>query len=80
MLGGRPQPGGHQQRAEFVAGQAYRVRLVVQPRPPHVRGGRMIEQLFLHRVPVESGHGAQAAGAGVAAACLLWGCSSCRTV
>ncbi len=29
-----------------------------------MRGGRMIEQLFLHSEPVEAGHRAQAAGDG----------------
>ena len=38
-----PEPGGDQQRAELVMVQGYRVRLVIQPRPPHVRGGRVVE-------------------------------------
>ena len=39
MLERRPEPGGHQQGAEFVAVQRYRVGLVVHPRTADVRGG-----------------------------------------
>jgi len=39
VAGWRAQSGGDQQCAELVAVQSYCVRLVVQPRPPHVRGG-----------------------------------------
>jgi len=64
MLRRRSETGGHQQRAEFVTIQAHCMGLVVQPWPPYVRGGRMIKQLFLYRVPVEPSHRAQAAGDG----------------
>jgi hypothetical protein len=64
MLGGRPKVGSGQQRAELVTVQASDVRLIVQPRPPHVRSRRMLQQLFLDGVPVEPGDGAQAASDG----------------
>jgi hypothetical protein len=39
VLGRGAEPGGDQERADFVAVQGGGVRLVVQPRPPDVRGG-----------------------------------------
>jgi hypothetical protein len=39
VLGRRAQPGGHQQRAEFVAVQRGGVRLMIQPGTADVRGG-----------------------------------------
>ena len=62
MLGRRPEPGGDQQRAELVAVQAGGMRLIVQPGTADVRGRRVIEQVFLDRVPVEPGDGAQPPG------------------
>jgi hypothetical protein len=41
VLGGRSEPGGDEERAELVAVQGGGVRLVVQPRPADVRGGRV---------------------------------------
>ena len=38
MLGRRAEPGGHQQRAQFVAVQGGGMGLVIQPRPPDMRG------------------------------------------
>lgn len=64
MLHRRAKTGGCQQCAEFVTVPAYCVGLVVQPWPPHVRGGRMLQQVFLDGVPVAPGHRAQAAGDG----------------
>ena len=39
MLGRRTEPGGHQQRAELVAVQRDRMRLVVHPGTADMRGG-----------------------------------------
>ena len=39
MLGGRAQPGGDQQRAEFVTVQPGGVGLVIQPGPADMSGG-----------------------------------------
>jgi hypothetical protein len=64
MLTGRAQPGGDQQRAQFVAVQPGGVRLIVQAGPPYVSGRGMVQQVLLHRVPVEPGDGAQPAGDG----------------
>jgi len=58
----RAEPGADQQRAELVAVQSGGVRLVVQAGPADMRGGRVIEQFFLDRVPVETGDGAQPPG------------------
>ena len=54
------QPGGDQQRPEFVAVQPGGVGLIVQARAAHVRGRGVIEQVFFDRVPVEPGDGAAA--------------------
>jgi Transposase, Mutator family len=63
-LCGCTEPGRDQERAELVAVQAYRVGLVVQPWPPHVGGGRMVEEIFLDGIAVEPRYRAQAAGDG----------------
>jgi hypothetical protein len=44
------------------------VRLVVEPWPADVRGGRVVEKLLLHGVPVETGDGGQPTGDGCAGA------------
>jgi hypothetical protein len=62
VAGGWPEPGRHQQRAEFIAVQPDRVGLVVQPRSPDVRCRRMLQQFLFHRVTVEPGHRAQPTG------------------
>ena len=58
MLGRRPEPGGHQQRAELVAVQGGGMGLIVHPRPPDVRGRGVVQELFFDRVLVEPGDGA----------------------
>ena len=68
VLGGRPEPGGDQQRAELVTVQPGGVRLVVQPGPADMGGRGVIEQFFLDCVAVEPGDGAQPAGDGGAGA------------
>ena len=50
VLGGRPEPGGDQDRAELVAVQAGGMRLIIQPRAADMRGRGMLEELFLDRV------------------------------
>ena len=62
MLGGLAQPGSNQQRAEPIAVQAHRMRLVVQAGAADMSGRGMLEQLFLHRVLIEPRHSAQAPG------------------
>jgi hypothetical protein len=62
MLGGRAEPGGDQQGAELVAVQCDGVRLVVDSRPPDVRGRGVLEEFFFDCVPVEPGDGAQPPG------------------
>jgi hypothetical protein len=64
VLGGQAEPGCDKQRAELVAVQAGGMGLIVQPGPAHVRGRRVVEELFLDGVAVESGDGAQPAGDG----------------
>ena len=61
MLGGRPETGGHQQRAHFVAVQPGGVRLIVQAGPADMSGPGVIEEIFLHCVLVEPGDGPQTA-------------------
>ena len=39
MLTRGPEPGRHQQSSEFIAVQADRMRLIVQPGPAHVSRG-----------------------------------------
>jgi hypothetical protein len=64
MLRRRSDPGGDQERAELVAVQAGGVGFVVQAGAADMRGRGMIEELFLERVAVEPGDGAQPAGDG----------------
>ena len=64
MLRRVAEPSGGQQRAELVAVQPCGVRLIVQARAADMRSWRMVEQVFLHRVLVEPGDRAQAAGNG----------------
>ena len=68
VLGGRAEPGSDQEGAELVAVQGGGVRLIIQPRPAHVRGRGVVEELFLHGVLVETGDGAQPPGDGGAGA------------
>jgi hypothetical protein len=60
----RAEPDGDQERAELVAVQSGGVGFVVQAGPANMGGGRVIEEFFLDRVPVEPGDGAQPAGDG----------------
>jgi len=53
VLGGRPEPGSDQQRAELVAVQPGGVRLIAQAGTADMRGWRVLEQVFLDGVPVE---------------------------
>jgi hypothetical protein len=64
VLGGRAEPGGDQERAELVAVQGGRVRLIIQPRAADVRGRGVLEEFFLDGVLVEAGDGAQPPGDG----------------
>src|SRR5215470_14154709 len=64
MLDRRAEPGGYQERAELVAVQGDGMRLVIQPRAADVGGRGMLEELFLDRVLVEPGDGAQPPGDG----------------
>jgi hypothetical protein len=62
MLGRRAEPGGDQQGAEFVAVQGHGMRLVVDSRPPDVRGRGVLEEFFFDGVFVETGDGTQRPG------------------
>ena len=62
MLGGLTEPGGNQQRAQLVAVQTGGMRLIIEPGTADMSGWGMIQQVFLHRVPVEPCHGAQPPG------------------
>jgi hypothetical protein len=64
MLEGRPEPGGDQQRAEFVAVQGDGVRLVVDPGTADVSGWGVFGEFFFDGVLVEPGDGAQPPGDG----------------
>jgi hypothetical protein len=64
MLSRGAEPGGDQQRADFVAVQGGGVRIVVAPRPTDVRGRRVVEQVFLDGEPAWSGDDGQRAGDG----------------
>ena len=68
MLDRRPQPGGDQNGAEFVAVQGDSVRLVIQARTADVGGWGMLEEFFLDSVFVEPRDGAQPSGHGGASA------------
>ena len=73
MLGGRAEPGRDEKRADLVAVQGGGVGLVVQPRPADVRGGRVVEELFLEGVLAEPGDRAQAPGDGGAGPPAVFG-------
>jgi hypothetical protein len=62
VFGRGAEPGSDQERADFVAVQAGGVGLVVDPRAADVGGRRVVEEVFLDRVPVEPGDGRQPAG------------------
>jgi hypothetical protein len=62
MLCRRPELGGYQWRAEFVAVERGGVRLVVHPRTADVRGGSVLEEFLFDRVLIEPCDGAQPAG------------------
>jgi len=64
MPGRRPEPGNHQQGSHLVAVQGGGMRLLIQPRPPDMRGRGMVQEFLLHRVLAEPGDGAQPAGDG----------------
>jgi len=64
LLGGGAEPGGDQERAEFVTVQGGGVRLVIQPRPSDVRGGGMLQEFFLDGVLAEPADAAQPPGGG----------------
>ena len=63
-LGGRPEPGGDQERAKLVALLGGGVRLVIQPGTADMGGRGVLEEFFLHRVAVEPGDSAQLPGDG----------------
>ena len=62
MLGGRAKPGSDQQRAKLVTVEPGSVRFVVQAGPPHVGGGRVIEEFFFDGIAVEPRDGAEPTG------------------
>ena len=62
MLGRRAEPGGDQQGAELVAVQRDGVGLVARPRPPDVRGWRVLQQFLLDRVLAGPGDSDSPAG------------------
>ena len=70
VLGGRPEPGGNQERTELVAVQDSGVRLIIQPGTADVRGRGVLEEFFLDGVLVEPGDGGQAASDGGAGPAL----------
>jgi hypothetical protein len=68
VLGRGAEPRGDEQGADFIAVQADGMGFVVDPRPPHVHGRGVIEQVFLDRVPVQASDSRQPAGDGRAGA------------
>jgi hypothetical protein len=58
-FGCRPEAGGHEKRSHLVAVKSGGMGLVVDSGPPHVYRRRLVQQLFLHGVAVEAGHGAK---------------------
>ena len=68
MLERRPEPGRHQQGSHLVAVKSGGMRLVIQPRPPDMRGRGMIQKFLFDGVLVEPGDGGQPAGDGRAGA------------
>ena len=64
VLSGGTEPGGDKERPDLVSVQGGGVRLVIQPRPPDVRGRRMVEKFPFDGVPAEPRDRGQAAGDG----------------
>src|SRR5215472_11015997 len=64
MPGRRAVPGSNQQRAEFVTVQPDCMGLIVQAGAADMRCRGVLAQVFLHRIPVEPGDGAQPPGDG----------------
>ena len=62
MLGRRAEVGGDQQGPELVAVRRDRTRLVINPRPPGMGGGRVIQEFFFDRVLAEPGNRARPPG------------------
>ena len=62
MLAWSPEPGGHQQRAEFVAVQRNGMGLVLHPWSADMRSRRAAQEFFLNRVLIEPGDGGQPPG------------------
>jgi hypothetical protein len=65
VLGGGAEPGGDEERADFVAVQAGGMGLVVEPGTADVRGRGVSEEVFLDRVLVQAGDGGQRTLSGV---------------
>ena len=59
MLDWRAEPSSDQQRTELVTVQAGGVGLIIQAGPGNMRGRASDRVVLPHRVPVESGDGAQ---------------------
>ena len=68
MLGRRPEAGRYQQGSHFVAVKSGGMRLIIQPRPPDMRGRGMVEEFLFDGVLVEPGDGGQPPGDGRAGA------------
>ena len=64
MLGRYPESGGNQNRTELVAVEPGGMRLMIQPRAADMPGRGMIQQVFLHGIPVAPSDGAQPADDG----------------
>jgi hypothetical protein len=64
VLERRAEASRDQQCAELVAVQGNGMGLVVDSRPPDMRGGRVVQELFLGGVLGEPGDGGQPAGNG----------------
>ena len=64
MPGGRPEPGGDQERAEPTAVQRGGMRLIIQPRAADMRGRGVLKEFFPDCVPAEPGDDAQPPGDG----------------
>jgi len=64
VLGGRAEASGDKERAELVAVQGGGMRLIIQPGAADMGGRGMLEELFLHGVPVEPRDRAQPTGHG----------------
>lgn len=59
---GEPSPAATSSAPELVTVQRDGVGLIIRPRPPDVRGWRVIQEFLLDRVPVEPGDSAQPPG------------------